>query len=252
MIGPIRRDGSGRARLVTIGRRLSDAVDGLDFGAPSACVYNPLVHARGPAEQYLKRFGRGRRDVIFVGMNPGPYGMAQTGVPFGEVASVREFLGIEGRVDRPANEHPKRPIDGFACPRSEVSGRRLWSWVADRWGSADAFFARAFVWNFCPLVFMEASGRNVTPDKLAAAERGPLFDACDDALSAVMETMRPTHMIGVGGFALKRIEAVLASRPPRGMGRPATGTILHPSPASPAANRGWAPQVDVQADALGI
>jgi single-strand selective monofunctional uracil DNA glycosylase len=64
--------------------------------------------------------------------------MAQTGVPFGEVGLVRDFLGIEAKVDQPARVHPKRPIEGFACMRSEVSGRRVWGWVQDRFGSADA------------------------------------------------------------------------------------------------------------------
>ena len=33
--------------------------------------------------------------VVFLGMNPGPFGMAQVGVPFGEVAAVRDWLRID-------------------------------------------------------------------------------------------------------------------------------------------------------------
>jgi single-strand selective monofunctional uracil DNA glycosylase len=172
--------------------------------------------------------------------------MAQTGVPFGEVAHVRDFLGIEKPVDRPAGEHPKRPVLGFACPRSEVSGRRLWGWVSERFSSRDEFFKRFFVWNWCPLVFLEAGGRNRTPDKLDVASRRLLESACDGALREVVEVLRPRMVIGVGGFARKRAEKALA-----GCDIP-IHQILHPSPASPAANRGWAPQIERQLKEIGL
>src|SRR5690606_1352475 len=106
----------------------------LRFRDPVEYVYNPLEYARRPHEAYLKRYGTGPKEVLLLGMNPGPFGMAQTGVPFGEVAHVREWLGIEDGVDRPAVEHPKRPVLGFDCKRAEVSGARLWGWARDRFG----------------------------------------------------------------------------------------------------------------------
>jgi single-strand selective monofunctional uracil DNA glycosylase len=209
-------------------------------------VYNPLDYARQPHEAYLARYGAGPKEVLLLGMNPGPFGMAQTGVPFGDVTMVREFLGLEGQVGRPAAEHAKRPVLGFACPRCEVSGSRLWGWARDSFGTPETFFARFFVANYCPLVFMEASGKNLTPDKLPAAERAPLFAACDEALRATVALLRPRYAIGVGGFAADRLRDVLD-----GTGV-AVGTILHPSPASPLANRGWAQQVLRQLAELGI
>ena len=180
-----------------------------------------------------------------VGMNPGPFGMAQTGVPFGDVAMVRDFVGVTGPVGRPAREHPRRPVKGFDCTRSEVSGTRFWGWARDRFGSAERFFERVFVANWCPLVFMEDSGRNRPPDKLRAAERAELFRACDDALSRVVEVLRPTLVVGIGRFAEQRARTALGSEV-------AIGGILHPSPASPAANRDWAGLVDAQLRALGF
>jgi len=229
--------------LVGHSRALSDAVDALSFADPVHTVYNPLVYARAPHEAYLRRFGSGVGRVVFLGMNPGPWGMAQTGVPFGEIAAVRDWMGIEAPVQTPAREHPKRPITGFATTRSEVSGRRLWGWAHERWGSADAFFAEAFVVNYCPLVFMEASGRNRVPEKLAKAEREALGKVCDDALGDLLELLQPRGVVGVGAYARKCAERIV----PEGL---PVGQILHPSPASPAANRGWAPQVDVQIEAL--
>jgi single-strand selective monofunctional uracil DNA glycosylase len=206
-------------------------VGALTFGAPVTHVYNPLAYARQTHEAYLRRFGSRTGRVVWMGMNPGPWGMAQTGVPFGEVAHVRDWMGLEGTVGKPAVEHPKRPVHGFDCARSEVSGRRLWGWAADRFGSADAFFERFFVLNYCPLSFMEEGGRNRIPEKLPASERAPLFEACDDALRQTLDALQPSQVIGVGGFAEACLKRVTEGLP--------IGRVLHPSPASPAANRGW-------------
>jgi single-strand selective monofunctional uracil DNA glycosylase len=226
--------------------RLADAVDRLQFDAPTTHVYNPLRYAWAGHEAYLRRFASGTKRVMFLGMNPGPYGMAQTGVPFGEIALVRDWMGIEVPVAPPANEHPKRPIEGFACARSEVSGRRLWGCFEARFGPAETFFADHFVANYCPLVFMEASGRNRTPDKLPVAEVEPLYAACDAHLRELAEALQPEWVIGVGAFAEARAQTALAGLGVR------TGRILHPSPASPAANRGWAEQATRQLEALGV
>ncbi len=226
----------GGASLVSAARRLRDEVRGLRFGRPVACVYNPLEYAWGPHAAYLRRWGSGRKRVIFLGMNPGPWGMAQTGVPFGEVSLVRDWVGVCGPVGKPEREHPARPIEGFACRRSEVSGARLWGLFRDRFGDARSFFRGHFVANYCPLVFMEASGKNLTPDKLRASEAGPLAEACDAHLAAVIRAVGAEWVIGVGAFAEGRAMAV---RDSRGLDI-RVGRIPHPSPANPAANRGWA------------
>jgi single-strand selective monofunctional uracil DNA glycosylase len=158
---------------------------------------------------------------------------------------VRDFLGIEGEVGKPPYEHPRRPIAGFACHRSEVSGTRFWGWARDRFGTAEGFFERAFVANWCPLVFMEESGRNLPPDKLPAAERGPLFEACNEALARVAATLQPSLVVGIGAFAEARAREALGETV-------RIGRILHPSPASPAANANWAELVDGQLRELGF
>ena len=230
---------------VEIARRLARAVDRLRFSSPVTHVYNPLVHAAEPCETYLGRHARAGCEALFLGMNPGPFGMVQTGVPFGDVTIVREWLGITGTVGHPKREHPKRPVLGFDCPRGEVSGQRFWGWARDRFRTPERFFERFFVWNYCPLVFLEDSGRNRTPDKLPAAEREPLQRACDRGLSQMVEALRPARVIGIGKFAETRAREALAGAVP-------VGTILHPSPASPLANQGWVPRAEEQLAALGI
>ncbi len=218
----------------------------LTFGAPVTHIYNPLEYARRAHDQFIKKFGTGKKEAFFLGMNPGPYGMAQTGVPFGEIAHVRDWLGIECPIDRPLVEHPKRPIQGFGCPRSEVSGQRLWGFFKKTCGEPEVLFKRFFIVNYCPLVFMEESGKNRTPDKLPADEREALFAICDRALARIVDRMKPKIVIGVGRFATDRAKAAL-----EGQSLPVR-TILHPSPASPAANRGWAEAAEKQLQSLGI
>lgn len=231
---------------VSASRALARAAGALTFGPPTAYVYNPLDYAWEPHRAYLERWGDAPREVILLGMNPGPFGMAQTGVPFGEVSLVRGWLGVSAPVGKPPREHPKRPVTGFACTRSEVSGARLWGWARERFKTPERFFKTFFVLNYCPLVFMDAGGRNLTPDKLPAAERERLEAACDEALARLAAFYKPRLVVGVGQFAEARARAALA-----GAGC-AIGTILHPSPASPAANRGWAPQAERQLRALGV
>jgi len=232
--------------LIAAAQELSAQVGRLRFAEPVTHIYNPLDYAWLAHEEYLRKFGQGRKRVVFLGMNPGPFGMTQTGVPFGEVAMVRDWLKISALIRPPAGAHPKRPVQGFDCPRSEVSGRRLWGLFAERHSSAEAFFADHFVTNYCPLVFCEAGGKNRTPDKLPLAEQGKLFAVCDEHLRRVVEILEPEWLIGVGGFAWERGEAVAEKVKVK------RGRILHPSPASPAANRGWGPAVTKQLIELGI
>lgn len=240
--------------ILDAARLLRDALHPLRFAPPVAVVLNPLDYAWAPYEAYVRRYAGGTGRIVLLGMNPGPFGMMQTGVPFGEVAAVRDWMGIEAPVLPPVNGHPRRPIEGFACQRSEVSGRRLWTWAARHWGSARAFFQDCFVINYCPLVWLEASGRNRTPVQLPAAERAPVDMACEHHLAQVLNALQPRCAIGIGGFAQQRLKSAaqgmaIDTRLARQL---QIGQILHPSPASPAANRGWEEAVQAQWRALGL
>lgn len=241
-------------QLLTAAGDLSTALGALHFAPPVAHVYDPLQYAWAPYETYVTRYGGTRKRVVLLGMNPGPFGMMQTGVPFGEVAAVRDWMEIHAAVQRPPHEHPKRPIEGFECTRSEVSGRRLWGWAALRFGSANGFFEHWFVLNYCPLVFLEEGGRNFTPDKLPAAERRAVEQACDHHLAAALEALQPEWAIGVGAFAERRLRGVVESAlvDSELARRVKVAQILHPSPASPVANRGWTEAVDAALARLGV
>jgi len=233
-------------QLIAAARELAEQVARLKFALPVTHVYNPLSYAWPAHEEYLRRFGDEPKRVVFLGMNPGPFGMVQTGVPFGEVAAVRDWLKLNAHIGKPVVENPKRPVTGFDCQRSEVSGRRLWGLFAERFGSPEKFFAEHFVVNYCPLAFCEASGLNRTPDKLRSDERERLFKLCDTHLRRVVETLELEWLVGVGGFAEQKAQDITQGTGIR------VGCILHPSPASPAANKGWAGAATKQMVGLGL
>ncbi|NJM38937.1 MAG: single-strand selective monofunctional uracil-DNA glycosylase [Akkermansiaceae bacterium] len=235
-------------KLIASTQRLAAALRELPFSPPVAYTYQTLDYTWAAHELYLKRFGKGKKSVVFLGMNPGPFGMAQTGVPFGEVAAVRDWMKIEAPIQRPVREHPKRPIEGFQCTRSEVSGRRLWGLFAERFENAEAFFKDHFVLNYCPLIWMSATGANLTPDKLSVTEMAPVEEACLDHLKEVISLLNPEWLIGVGAFAEERLRRAAAANGSKAK----IGKILHPSPASPAANRGWAEAASRQLKEQGV
>lgn len=235
----------GEAALVAAAKRLRDDLAPLAFAPPVAHVYNPLAYAWAPHAEYLRRYGSGRHAVLLVGMNAGYYGMTQTGIPFGDVPMVREWLGIDARVERPAAMHPKRPIEGFGCRRREVSGQRFWGWARERCGTPERFFARFFVVNYCPLCFLEASGANRTPDKLPLRERAPLFEACDRALAATAAAVGARCAVGIGRFAERRVERVLGTRL-------ACAGAPHPSPANAASGHAFAAEMERTLARLGV
>ncbi len=237
--------------LLELASNLRDALIQVDFSESVAWVYHPLSYAWDSHAEYLLRYGTGTKRVLFLGMNPGPWGMMQTGIPFGEIAAVRDFLQIDCMVGCPERFHPKRPIQGMDCKRSEVSGKRFWGLFRSRFGNANRFFQEHFVANYCPVAFLEASGRNLTPDKLPVGLRSTMDQLCLQHLLRLIELMRPEWVVGVGAFAADRAErmrACMMDIAPATFGRTIRderkvdfriATILHPSPASPLANRDW-------------
>ena len=237
-------DGTARA-IIRASRILAREAQALRFSPPVEYVYNPLLYAREPFERYIERYASGPRRVLLLGMNPGPWGMTQPGVPFGEVSTVREWLSVDGTVGQPDRPHPRVAVTGFSCRRSEVSGRRLWGLLREHYVSAAEMSRDLFVGNYCPLMFLDGAGKNVTPDRIAAPDRAPLYALCDRFLLVIVKSLQPRWVTGVGRFAARRAEEALASAPVSAA-RPGAdvrvATLPHPSPANPAANRDWAGQ----------
>lgn len=233
-------------KLIVAGRDLAEELRHLTFSDPVTHTYLTVDYAADGYEAYLKKFGNSRKKILFLGMNPGPYGMVQTGVPFGEIAVVREWMKLSPQVGKPEHEHPKRKITGMDCPKSEVSGRRLWGYFSEKFPNVEDFFVDHLVINFCPLVWMKDTGANLTPDKIKAAEIVAVDAACHKHLRRLIEILEPQYFIGVGAYAEKQMALAVNEIGCEGI----VAKILHPSPASPVANRGWAEAADKQLEEI--
>ncbi len=223
---------------------LEQALDALTVTTPAVgYTYNYLNYARAPFEDYLSKYlpRKAPIEALFLGMNPGPWGTAQNGVPFGDMESVTDWLNVSGEVGQPEVMSPKRVIEGFELKRREVSGERLWGWIKDRWKTPDRFFTSHFIWSHCPLMYIHTNGsRNITPDRLNIEDRKALYPLCDTMLDLLIDMLEPRQIVGIGNYATARAKACVKGRenPPQVL------KILHPSPASPAANAGWRERIE--------
>lgn len=161
---------------------------------------------------------------------------------------MRDWLQVGGHVGKPEREHPKRPVLGLACPQAEVSGARFWGLFRTLCPEPEAFFRRCFVHNLCPLLFLGAGGKNLTPADLPASQREALLRACDDGLARAAGLLGVSLVIGVGRLAEQRARKALAAA---GL-RVRVEGLLHPSPRSPQANKGWEAAAKVRLAELGV
>ncbi|XP_036355552.1 single-strand selective monofunctional uracil DNA glycosylase-like isoform X2 [Octopus sinensis] len=226
-------------RLLQVEAELCRNLKTIEFTDPVDYVYSPLDYASDTHAKYVHRFCNSQKNVLFLGMNPGPFGMAQNGVPFGECDTVRNWLKIDGIVGKPQREHPKRPVLGLECPRNEVSGKRFWGLFKFLCGTPEVFFKDCYVYNFCPLQFMKTSARNVSPGKLKITERKQLIAACNHAFLQVVQLLQVKLVIGVGNFASENASKAVKGLQQDLFSQLRIETLMHPSPANPSANKNW-------------
>ena len=224
-------------RMIEASSKLRDDVekfaDSLVKEGSVDAVYNPLAYAWEPHRAYLELASGGGAKTLLLGMNPGPHGMGQMGIPFAATSVVRDLLKITNlEVGQPRKPHPKRPISGLDWPKEEVSGTRLWGLLANEYGSAESIFKSVFLLNHCPLMlFSGERATNITPDKITGPTTKALLERCDEHLREVADIMQIERVIGVGRYSEKRALNALS-----GIDISVT-TCWHPSPASPLANR---------------
>lgn len=234
-------------KLLERTKEFSAQIDELNFTF-DGYIYNPLAYAWQAHELYLSQYVHPKAKAFFLGMNPGPFGMMQTGVPFGEINFVKNWMKIQMPVGKPEKEHPNRPVLGFDCPRSEGSGKRFWGLFSQRYPNAADFFAINTVFNYCPLGFLEPgkTAKNFTPDHLPREERAALEHLCDAYLADILELIDPEILIGVGKYAQTKLEKVNTKD-----GR-VISSIIHPSPGNPQANKGWNEKTTDKLIELGV
>ncbi|XP_046397768.1 single-strand selective monofunctional uracil DNA glycosylase, partial [Ischnura elegans] len=199
--------------LLAIESALSNCLNELKFTSPVGYVYNPLDYAFHLHSMFVRKYCDSPKRLLFLGMNPGPWGMAQTGIPFGEVSVVRDWFELNAEVGRPAREHPQRQIQGLSCNRSETSGRRFWGLLRRICSTPERALANAAIYNHCPLLLLSESGRNITPAELKKEQLDLIRKPCDAALVSVLRLLQVGVIVAVGKYAETRAKFVLRENP---------------------------------------
>ncbi|CAH0690088.1 unnamed protein product [Spodoptera exigua] len=172
-------------------------------------VYNPTIYAREPFEMYVRKYCNTPKPILFFGMNPGPFGMSQTGVPFGEIESVRDWLGITGQVGKPPVEIRGREVLGFQCKKTEASGKKFWGLFKNLCITPENFFRSSFVYNYLPQQWMTRSGSNLTPGECKKAEVEVLYRICDPVFHKVLELYEVEIIVAIGKFCETRAKETI-------------------------------------------
>ncbi|CAG5129987.1 unnamed protein product [Candidula unifasciata] len=236
-------------KYVLLEKELCEKLSRVSLPGKIQYVYNPLEYAFDSHLNFVRRFCTGEKYVLFVGMNPGPFGMSQNGVPFGECSIVKEWLQIEGEVLKPVLEHPKRRIVGLECSRSEVTGARFWQLIRTLCHTPEHFFRTSYVHNLCPFAFLTDTGKNVTPPQLASSILDQINVLCNATLIEVVRLLKSKYVICVGKYALAQAQKALSGDEFSGI---TLECLMHPSPINPAANKGWADIAIKQLTEIGI
>ncbi|XP_047511589.1 single-strand selective monofunctional uracil DNA glycosylase [Pieris napi] len=173
-------------------------------------VYNPTIYARDTFEMYIRKYCNTKKKIMFFGMNPGPWGMSQTGVPFGEISSVRDWLGIEGCVGKPLEENAARPVRGFDCTRTEVSGKRFWGLFKKLCGFPEVFFETSLVYNYINQQWMNSKGCNITPADFKMSQMESLYNIGDLVFANVLRLYGVETVVAIGRFCLVRAQKAIS------------------------------------------
>jgi len=168
-------------------------------------VKNPYAYAFEPYSNFVRKYLNGKKDVLFLGMNPSPSDMGRNGIPFGDIDFVVEWLGVTGRVSLP-NLNPMcsfsmNDLSESRSENAECDGKALWSLIQELTITPESFFANCFVHNFCPLLFTK-DGKNVTPEDLEDPDdKSNLEQICGRYLQKTLKLLDPRIIIAVGTYA---------------------------------------------------
>ncbi|XP_075222511.1 single-strand-selective monofunctional uracil-DNA glycosylase [Lycorma delicatula] len=204
---------------------------------PVEYIYNPLEYAFEVHSNFVNKFCNEKKQLLFLGMNPGPWGMMQTGVPFGDINTVKNWLKLSGNITEPHRQHPNKRVKGFDCKRVEVSGKRFWSLAQHLSNNnPNTFFSNSFLHNYFPLVLLSSTGKNITPADLKSSDQKLIQNICNESLLEILAHLQVKYVIAIGRFAERRVVSLLKNKNVTDI---KVVYISHPSPRNPASNKDW-------------
>ena len=132
-------------------------------------VWNPGSYGAPWHRVFREIYPLRERPILMFGLNPGPYGMGQTGIPFTDVRRLRQCLPKMALTLRERGREPRVPglaprsLRRFFTREFESSAVRVYRFLELGWGSAEKGWRSVGVANSCPLLFLDPEGRNQTP-----------------------------------------------------------------------------------------
>jgi hypothetical protein len=158
---------------------------------------NVHAHALPAYEAFLERYyADAHPPVAAIAMNPGKFGAVQTGIPFTDWPRGLELLpDLDKLVDRSV---------GLPNPNREQSGRRVYGWGLQRFGSYQELFRHVLFMLTCPVAVLEGQGtrvNNVPLDQLPRREAQRCLDLIVRRVPALLKAAQPKGMLLLGAYA---------------------------------------------------
>ena len=196
--------------IIELYKSLNIELDELKFFPPCFYVYNPLSYCFESFKIYFEYLNTEEEINLFFGINPGPFGMAQTGIPFGDKETVKNYLKIEPKIDidKIPKQHPKKQILGLEVKRVEKSGRIFWGVIKEFYPEKYDFFKSNFVLNFCPLCFLDEQGRNITPKVLRKEDQIALYKILEIFMLKLFKLIKIKKLIAIGDETFSYLNAL--------------------------------------------
>lgn len=191
--------------LLGFSKTLVQSLQKIDIGqfTNDIIMYNVLDYAWDAWEQYITQYAKGTAHTLVLGINPGPHGMVQTGIPFGNISTVQHYLNIQPNIQHDKiSPHPRRPVLGLTYTREEPSGKLLWGTIQEMYPNPNDFFSDFFVLNYCPLAFFsnDEKASNLTPDKLPKIYQSHIEILCSKHLAQYLVGFQITRILAVGKY----------------------------------------------------
>ena len=187
-------------------------------------VWNPQLYGLPLYRRFAtEHLPTSRGAIVALGLNPGKYGMSQTGIPFTDVTrAARVGIAIEPPGLAPASLRPF--LKSYRVERSSAS---VYNLLDALWGGPAEGWRRLWAVAPCGLLFLEPDGTNVTPADARLARRDDVRELRLRVIRESVEAARPRGVLLLGqdvarvaADALGDVETLVVDHPvARGPGR---------------------------------
>jgi len=174
-------------------------------------VWNPALYALDIYQEYLTKFPPEPGAILALGLNPGPYGMAQTGIPFTDCRTASGALGMEMTIPGKAPDDlisRLKKANGKWRGTYERSSLGMYRFLILAWGDIKTAYRNWFVGNPCPLLFLDPERWNVTPADPRLRRMKEVGELRQRAVIGFSEILNPRGIVCFGKDVAKAVGEV--------------------------------------------